>query len=131
MRATVWPAGAGLEIGERQAEQMMEQPPAQFDIDAIGRVAQRIGAQELQDRTRTSPSVTMPTISTTSVDMPLCTSTLSTTSWKKIGVDQSEQLHEQRSDEHLGERLAIAKIDGRNQRKPKVLGSTPPREIAA
>ena len=28
----------------------------------------------------------MPTISTTSVEMPLCTSTLSTTSWKKIGV---------------------------------------------
>ena len=28
---------------------MMEQPPAQFDIDPIGGVAQRIGAQELKD----------------------------------------------------------------------------------
>ena len=33
-----------------------------------------------------NPSVTMPTISTTSVDSPLWTSTLSTMSWKKIGV---------------------------------------------
>jgi len=32
------------------------------------------------------PSVTMPMTSTTSVDTPLWTSTLSTTSWKKIGV---------------------------------------------
>ena len=50
MRATVWPAGAGLEIGERQAEEMMEQPPAELDVHPVGGVAERIGAQELQDR---------------------------------------------------------------------------------
>jgi hypothetical protein len=33
-----------LEIAERQVEQMPEQPPSQFHIDAVGRVRQRIGA---------------------------------------------------------------------------------------
>ena len=43
------PGRAGLEIGERQAEEMMEQAPAWLDIHPVGGVAQRIGAQELQD----------------------------------------------------------------------------------
>jgi hypothetical protein len=43
------PRGARLEIGERQSKKMMKQPPAEFDVDAVGGVAQSIGAQELED----------------------------------------------------------------------------------
>ena len=50
------PRRAGLEIGERQAEEMMEQPPPEFDVDPVGGVAQRIGAQKLQRSSRTGPA---------------------------------------------------------------------------
>ena len=39
-----------LEIGDRQRQQMAEQPGAQLDVDAVGRVREQIGAQNAQDR---------------------------------------------------------------------------------
>ena len=38
-----------LEIGDRQRQQMAEQPRAQLDVDAVGRVREKIGAQDAED----------------------------------------------------------------------------------
>jgi len=40
--------GAGFEIGQRQAQEVMKQPRAEFDIEAIGGVGERVAAQILQ-----------------------------------------------------------------------------------
>ena len=42
------PGRPGLEIGDRQAQKMGEQPLAELDIDPVGGVGERIGAQILQ-----------------------------------------------------------------------------------
>ena len=49
-RATESPTRLRLEIGDRQRQQMPEQPGSQFDVDPIGRVGKQIGAQDPQDR---------------------------------------------------------------------------------
>ena len=57
-----------LEIGDRQPSQMTKQRLAQFDVDAVGRMRQRVGAQILQERRRTSPMIARPPTSTKSVE---------------------------------------------------------------
>ncbi len=42
--------GTVLEIGDRQAEQMREQPRAQLDVDAVGRVVEDVDPQVFQQR---------------------------------------------------------------------------------
>ena len=105
MRATVCPAGAGLEIGERQAEEMMEQAPAELDVDPVGGVAQRIGAQELQDRLeqaeRHHADDQHDQRRHALVDQHLVDDEL-----EEDRRRQREQLHEQRGDQHMGERRA-------------------------
>ena len=61
----------------------MEQPGTELHIDAVGRVREEIRAQ-----TRivsNMPTATRPRMSTSSVLMLRCTSTLSITTWKNSG----------------------------------------------
>src|SRR3984957_9292334 len=71
------------------------------------------------------PSVTMPTTSTTSVEIPLCTNTLSTTSWKKIGVASANNCTNSDATSTWASGRRYRRIEGQNQRNPKVVGSTP------
>ena len=85
---------------------MMEQPPAQFDIDPVGGVAQRIGAQELQDgleqAQRHHADHQHDQRRDAFVNQHLVDDQL-----EKDRRRQSEQLHEQRRDQHMGERAPV------------------------
>ena len=74
-----------LEIGDRQRQQMAEQPRPELDVDAVGRVGEQIGAQRCRGWSRRAAIATRPMTSTSSVLMLRCTSTLSMTTWKNSG----------------------------------------------
>ena len=112
------PGRAGLEIGKRQAEEMMEQAPAQLDIHPVGGVAQRIGAQELQDGLEQAQrhhaehqhdKRRNAFVHQYFVDDEL----------EKDRRRQSEQLHKQRRDQHMGERAPVAQNRGPEPAEPE------------
>ena len=47
-RATESPNAARLEVGQRQAQQVAEQPSAELDVDAARGVAEDVGAQRVE-----------------------------------------------------------------------------------
>ena len=87
---------------------MMEQPPAEFDVDAVGGVAERVGAQELQQRVEQAERQHADDDAPSSVDVALVDQHLVDDELEEDRRRQREHLHEQRGDDDLGERLAIA-----------------------
>jgi hypothetical protein len=120
MRATVCPA-AGLEISERQAEQMMKQAPAQFDVDPVGGVVERVGPQELQDgfeqAERHHAEHEHDQGRHALVNQHLVDDKLEE-DWRR----ERENLHEQRGDEHVGERAPVAQNRGEEPAEAERVG---------
>ena len=58
---------ARLEVGQRQGQQVAEQPRAELDVDAVGGVGEQIGAQDAQHGLERRRSPTRPITSTSSV----------------------------------------------------------------
>ena len=67
-----------FEIGDRQRDQMLEQPRPQLDIDAVGGMREHIGTQSRKQAFKEG-NHHQAKDRTFSVDMPRCTSTLSIT----------------------------------------------------
>ena len=115
------PGRAGLEIGERQPEEMMEQAPAELDVHPVGGVAQRIGAQELQDgleqAERHHADDQHDQRREAFVNQHLVDDEL-----EEDRRRQREQLHEQRRDQHMGERAPIAHDRGPEPAEPEGVG---------
>ena len=112
---------ARFEIGERQAEEMMEKPPPQLDVDAVGGVAQRIGAQELEDRLEQAQrhhaddqhhQGRHALVDEHFVDDEL----------EEERARKREQLHEERGDQHMRERPAVAQDRGPEPAKAEAVG---------
>ncbi len=94
---------ASLEIGEREVEEMMEEPAPELDVHPVGGVTERVAAKELQDRLeqaeRHHAEHQDHERRHALVDQNLVDHEL-----EKDRRRQSEQLHEQRRDQHMGER---------------------------
>jgi hypothetical protein len=99
--------GAGFEIAERQAQQVMEQPLAQLHVDAVGRMRQRIGAQILQHHVEQAEN-DEPGEDDIERVVALVLQHLVDDDLEKQRRHQREDLHEQRGDQHVRQRLAIA-----------------------
>ena len=115
------PGRAGLEIGERQPEEMMEQAPAQLDIHPVGGVAECIGAQELQNgleqAQRHHADDQHDQRRKAFVNQHLVDDEL-----KEDRRRQREQLHEQRRHHHMGERAPVAHNRRPEPAEPKRVG---------
>ena len=77
---------ARLEVGQRQLQQVAEQPRAELDVDAAGGVAEDVGAQAVEHALEHARPRAGRSTSTSSVVRPRCTSTLSITTWKNSGL---------------------------------------------
>ena len=103
----------GLEIGDRKAQEMGEQPLPQFDVDPVGRVRERIGAQVLQrhveqaDEDEAADEHEQRLVAAMGQD-------LVDDNLEEQRRRQGENLHEQRRRQHVAERTAIAP-DGRQE----------------
>ena len=121
----------------------MEQAPAQFDIHPVGGVAQRIGAQELQDgleqAQRHHADDQHDQRRKAFVNQHLVDDEL-----EEDRRRQSEQLHKQRRHQHMGERAPVAHnrgpepaeskgvgIDARPRRSRRVISTSSPEDSAA
>ncbi len=65
---------------------MPEKFRAEHHVDAVGGVREQIGAQSTEHHFEQIDTTISPKASTSSVVRPLCTSTLSMTTWKNNGV---------------------------------------------
>src|SRR5216684_6065594 len=95
-----------LEIGDRQRHQVTEQPGAELDVDAIGRVGENVGAQcpddRLEDRDRHQSDHQYLQRAHAAMHEHLVDDDL-----KEQWADQREDLQEERGDQHLGEEVPI------------------------
>ena len=98
---------ARLEIGERQAEEVGEEAGAELDVDAVGGVVQRIGAQELQQRLEDGEQHHADDQHDQRRE-PLVDEHLVDHQLEEHRRQQGEELHEERRDHHLDQRLAVA-----------------------
>ena len=85
---------------------MMKQPPAQFDVDPVRRVAQRIRAQELEDGLEQAQGHHADHQHDQRRDA-FVNQHLVNDELEKDRRRQSKQLHKQRCDHHMGERAAV------------------------
>ena len=94
-----------LEIGHRQRQQMAEQPRAQLDVDAVGRVREQIGAQDaehgLEQRDRDEADDQHVERAQRAMHQHLVDHDL-----EEQRRDQREELQEERGDQHLAEQAA-------------------------
>ena len=106
-------SGAGLEVAEREFQQVVKQPAAKFDVDAAGRVVQGVGSQVLQNDVeeadqeqadRNDDQRRQSFVEQDFVDHDL----------EEQGRNKGEELDEQRGQEDVTERLTIAP-DGRQK----------------
>ena len=99
----------------------MEQPPAELDVDAVGGVAQRIGAQQLQhaleSAERHHADDQHHQRRQALVDEHLVDDEL-----EEDRRRQREELHEQRGDHHLRQRLAVAQQRGQEPAEAEGVG---------
>lgn len=99
--------GSRLEIVERQAEKMPEQPAPQLDIDAVGGVRQCIGAQilehDIEEADDGKPDDEHDQRRIAAMRQHLVDDDL-----EEKRRDQCEELDEQRCDQHMSEGAAVA-----------------------
>ena len=95
-----------LEIGDRQGQQMAEEPRAELDIDAVGGVREEIGPQpaehRLEDRDRHQADDQHVERAQAAMHQHLVDDDL-----EEQRRDQREELQEERGDQHLGEQAAV------------------------
>ena len=103
---------------------MMEQPPAQFDIHPVGRMAQRIGAQELQDGLEQAQRHHADHQHDQRRDA-LVNQHLVDDQLEKDRRRQSEQLHKQRRHQHMGKRAPVTHNRGPEPAEPECGGVDP------
>ena len=100
----------GLEIGDRQRQQMAEQPGAELDVDAVGGVGEQIGAQDAEDRLedRDGDQADDQDVERAQAAMH---EHLVDDDLEEQRRDQGKELQEERGDQHLAEQAAIL-VDG-------------------
>jgi hypothetical protein len=101
---------ARLEIGDRQRQKVAEQPGAEFHVDAVRRMREQIGAQDVDDglehRNGDKPDDQDIERAQRPIDQDLVDDDL-----EEQRRNQPEQLQEERGDHDLGEQIAVL-VDG-------------------
>ena len=120
-----------LEIGDRQRQQMAEQPRPEFDVDAVGGVREQIGSQAaengLEQRDGDQPDRPARRASLSE----RCTSTLSITTWKNSGETSAKICRKNDATSTSPSRRRYLWIAPRNQvmSKRRVMSDNPARRV--